>query len=56
MKYTITVKTGDVHYAETNSKVYIKIFGLSRTTKQLKFTTPTQLTGAVAGDVILRAS
>ncbi|XP_028395131.1 lipoxygenase homology domain-containing protein 1-like isoform X2 [Dendronephthya gigantea] len=56
VKYTVIVKTGDVKYAETNSKVYIKIFGLSRKTKQPKAITPTQLTGAVAGDVISRAS
>ena len=56
MKYTVTVKTGNVQYAETNSKVYIKIFGLSRIERLPKAITPTQLTGAVAGDVISRAS
>ncbi len=56
VKYTVTVKTGDVKNGETSAKIYIKIFGTSRKTGKVTATPPLHLTGAAPADKFLRLS
>jgi hypothetical protein len=56
VKYTVTVKTGDVKYGSTKAKIFIRIFGTSKKTRKPTNTSPMHLTGAVPEDKFLRSS
>ena len=55
MKYTVTVKTGNVKDAGTKAKVYIKLFETKKTGVTAS-TPPLQLTGAASVFIFEQAS